>query len=123
MSLSAIEKDVTRFRILYYSYCKSGNFHVKIIRVLNIHIDLFSWVYGTRRKYFNMNIRISTRTFITIVLLILRMSISLHYLANIIYSVLTYYVYTLAYHSIVQYMLQVTRQSCGSRASLRTEVT
>ena len=26
-------------------YRKSGNFHVKIIHVLNIHFGLFSWVY------------------------------------------------------------------------------
>ena len=31
-------------------YCKSGNFHVKIIHVLNIHFDLFSWVYGTHEN-------------------------------------------------------------------------
>ena len=29
--------------------------HVKIIHVLNIHIDLFSWVYGTH-NIFNMNV-------------------------------------------------------------------
>ena len=29
---------------------KSGNFHVKIIHVLNIHIDLFSWVYDTNEN-------------------------------------------------------------------------
>ena len=60
-------------------YCKSGNFHVKIIHVLNIHIDLFLWVYGTHENiltwtYFNTIL-------ITIVLLILCMSISLYYLA------------------------------------------
>ena len=32
------------------SYRKSGNFHVKIIHVLNVHIDLFSWVYGTHKN-------------------------------------------------------------------------
>ena len=31
-------------------YRKSGNFHVKIIYVLNIHIDLFLWVYGTHEN-------------------------------------------------------------------------
>ena len=25
---------------------KSGNFHVEIIHVVNIHVDLFSWVFG-----------------------------------------------------------------------------
>ena len=29
---------------------KSGNFHVKIIHVLNFHINLFSWVYGTHEN-------------------------------------------------------------------------
>ena len=40
-------------------YLKSGNFHVKIIHVLNNHFDLFSWVYGTHENiltYFNTNI-------------------------------------------------------------------
>ena len=32
------------------TYRKSGNFHVKIIHVLNIHFDLFSWVYGTQEN-------------------------------------------------------------------------
>ena len=32
------------------TYRKSGNFHVKIIYVLNIHIDSFSWVYGTHEN-------------------------------------------------------------------------
>ena len=40
-------------------YRKSGNFHVKIIHVLNIHINLFLWVYSTHKN-------ILTRTFITI---------------------------------------------------------
>ena len=31
-------------------YCKSGNFHVKIIHVLNIQIDLFSWVCDTHEN-------------------------------------------------------------------------
>ena len=31
----------------FLKYCKSGNFHVEIIHVVNIHVDLFSWVYGT----------------------------------------------------------------------------
>ena len=31
-------------------YRKSGNFHVKIIHVFNIHVDLFSWVYGTHEN-------------------------------------------------------------------------
>ena len=49
------------FTINIMQYRKSGNFHVKIIRVLNIHIDLFSWVYGTHKNiftltYFNMNV-------------------------------------------------------------------
>ena len=42
-------------------YCKSGNFHVEIIHVVNIHVDLFLWVYGTHENiltwtYFNTNI-------------------------------------------------------------------
>ena len=36
--------------LLILSYRKSGNFHVKIIHVLNIHIDLFLWVYGTHES-------------------------------------------------------------------------
>ena len=31
-------------------YRKSGNFHVEIIHVVNIHVDLFSWVYGTHEN-------------------------------------------------------------------------
>ena len=39
----------------YYShvthvYRKLGNFHVEIIHVVNIHVDLFSWVYGTHEN-------------------------------------------------------------------------
>ena len=41
-----------------YVYRKSGNFHVKIIHVLNIHFNLFLWVYGTHK-----NILTSTWTF------------------------------------------------------------
>ena len=42
-------------------YHKSGNFHVEMIHVVNIHVDLFSWFYGTHENiltwtYFNMNI-------------------------------------------------------------------
>ena len=37
------------------TYRKSRFFHVKIIHVLIIHIDLFSWVCGTY-KYFKMTI-------------------------------------------------------------------
>ena len=32
------------------NYCKSGNFHVKIIHVLNIQINLFSWVCDTHEN-------------------------------------------------------------------------
>ena len=44
-----------------HTYHKSGNFHVEIIRVLNIHVNLFSWVYDTHENiltqaYFNKNI-------------------------------------------------------------------
>ena len=31
-------------------YRKLGNFHVEIIHVVNIHVDLFSWVYGTHEN-------------------------------------------------------------------------
>ena len=31
-------------------YRKSGNFDVEIIHVVNIHVDLFSWVYGTHKN-------------------------------------------------------------------------
>ena len=31
-------------------YRKLGNFHVKIIRVFNIHFNLFLWVYGTHKN-------------------------------------------------------------------------
>ena len=31
-------------------YRKLRNFHVKIVHVLNIHINLFSWVYGTHEN-------------------------------------------------------------------------
>ena len=39
----------------YITYCsqvyrKSGNFYAKIIHALNIHFDLFSWVYGTHEN-------------------------------------------------------------------------
>ena len=36
--------------LLQFNHRKSGNFHVKIIHVLNTHIDLFSWVYGTHEN-------------------------------------------------------------------------
>ena len=43
------------------NYRKLGNFHVEIIHVLNIHINLFLWIYGTHeniltRTYFNTDI-------------------------------------------------------------------
>ena len=38
--------DILKF-LLYH---KSGNFHVEIIHVVNIHVDLFSWVYGTHEN-------------------------------------------------------------------------
>ena len=46
-----------------YNYRKSGNFHVEIIHVVNIHVDLFLWVYGTHENiltctYFNTNIHL-----------------------------------------------------------------
>ena len=46
--------------VLLYIYHKSGNFHVKIIHALNIHMDLFLWVYDTHKNistltYFNIN--------------------------------------------------------------------
>ena len=46
--------------VLLYIYHKSGNFHVKIIHALNIHMNLFLWVYDTHKNistltYFNMN--------------------------------------------------------------------
>ena len=31
-------------------HARVRNFHVKIIHVLNIHIDLFLWVYGTHEN-------------------------------------------------------------------------
>ena len=31
-------------------YRKLGNFHVEIIHAVNIHVDLFSWVYGTHEN-------------------------------------------------------------------------
>ena len=39
--------DISQINKLYR---KSGNFHVKIICVLNIHTNLFSWVYGTHQN-------------------------------------------------------------------------
>ena len=36
--------------LLLLLYRKSGNFHVKIIHVLNIHFNLFLWVYGTHKN-------------------------------------------------------------------------
>ena len=33
-----------------YVYRKSGNFYVEIIHVVNIHVDLLSWVYGTHKN-------------------------------------------------------------------------
>ena len=32
------------------TYRKTGNSHVKIIHVLNIHMDLFLWFYGTHEN-------------------------------------------------------------------------
>ena len=63
-------------RIALYNYRKLGNFYVKIIHVLNIHVDLFM----VPTKIFQHEY-ISTRTFIIIVLLILCMSNNLYYLA------------------------------------------
>ena len=42
-------------------YRKLENFHVEIIHVVNIHVNLFSWVCGTHENiltwtYFNTNI-------------------------------------------------------------------
>ena len=51
---------------------------MKIIHVLNIHIDLFSWVYGTHENI-QHDIFQHEHLLPCIVLLILRMSISLHY--------------------------------------------
>ena len=31
-------------------YRKLGNFYVEIIHVVNIHVNLFSWVYGTHEN-------------------------------------------------------------------------
>ena len=33
-----------------YYYRKLENFHVEIIHVVNIHVDLFSWVYSTHEN-------------------------------------------------------------------------
>ena len=38
---------VKKFRI---NYRKSGNFHVEIIHVVNIHVNLVLWVYGTHEN-------------------------------------------------------------------------
>ena len=35
---------------LVVKYRKSGNFHVEIIHVVNSHVNLFSWVYGTHEN-------------------------------------------------------------------------
>ena len=48
-------------RLNFDEYQKSGNFHVKIIHVLNIHVGIFSCVYGIHENiltwtYFNTNI-------------------------------------------------------------------
>ena len=56
----------SEFSLTFINYIYSINFykivfillacvHVKIIHVLNIHIDLFLWVYDTH-EIFNMNI-------------------------------------------------------------------
>ena len=39
--------NTTAYVILYH---KLGNFHVKIIHVVNIYVNLFSWVYGTHKN-------------------------------------------------------------------------
>ena len=60
-------------------YRKLGNFHVEIIHVVNIHVNLFSWVYGTHKNILNMNLFQHEHLVITIVhvLLISHMNISL----------------------------------------------
>ena len=70
---------------------------MEIILVLNIHFDLFSWVSGTHKNILTWTK--STQTFITILLLILRISISLYYLATIINYVIYYsYVFVENFH-------------------------
>ena len=43
-------KDSVLLIAIYVIYRKSGNFHVEIIHVVNIHVNLFSWVYGTHEN-------------------------------------------------------------------------
>ena len=60
-------------------YRKLGNFHVEIIHVVNIHVNLFLWVYGTHENILIMNLFQHEHLAITIVhvLLISHMNISL----------------------------------------------
>ena len=47
------EKNSNMSRVItrdYGNYCKSGNFHVEIIHAVNIHVDLFSCIYGTHES-------------------------------------------------------------------------
>ena len=69
-------------------YRKSGNFHVKIIHVLNIHINLFSWVYGTHKNISHEHISHEHLLPLIVLLLMLRMTINLYYLATIVYNVI-----------------------------------
>ena len=52
---------------------------MEIIHVVNIHVNLFLWVYGIHKKYFNMNLFQHEHLAIAVVhaLLISHMNISL----------------------------------------------
>ena len=50
LSMATVANYNYKCIFLKFKYCKSGNFHVKIIHGLNIHINLFLWVYGTHKN-------------------------------------------------------------------------
>ena len=79
LAITKIDWSLQAWCAMKIHYHKSGNFHVEIIHVVNLNVDLFSWVYGTHEKYFNMNLFQHENLAITIVhvLLIWRMNISL----------------------------------------------
>ena len=43
----SLDTIVLSYHLIYH---KLENIHVEIIHVVNIHVDLFSWVYGTHEN-------------------------------------------------------------------------
>ena len=50
MDLRIFKSWLFYHKMFLCTYRKSGNFHVEIIHVVNIHVDLFLWVFGTHEN-------------------------------------------------------------------------